>query len=98
MPNRVATLSVPKEAMRNLDDIRRELDELAERRTRLWKELSAGADAEKSAEVAALNARIEALWNEARVTRNRLRFGDPDAIIARARADERLEREYAKVA
>jgi len=30
--------------------------------------------------------------------RNRLRFGDPTAIIARARADERLEREYARVA
>jgi hypothetical protein len=84
--------------MRTLAEIQHELDALTERRTALWRELSAGANEEKSAEVALLNERIEALWAEGRLLRNRLRFGDPTAIIARARAEERLEREYAKVA
>ena len=83
---------------RTLRDIQAEIDAAAERRTALWKELSEGRDAEKAAEVERLNERIEALWNEARAARTRARFGSPDAIIARARAEERLEREYAKVA
>lgn len=84
--------------MRTLTEIKQELDALTERRTVLWRELSAGADEDKSAEVARLNEAIETLWNEARLVRNRLRFGDPTAIIRRARAEERLERDYAKVA
>jgi hypothetical protein len=84
--------------MRALNDIKLELEALTERRAKLWKELSAGASESKSAEIAELNARIEELWHEGRVVRSRLRFGDPGAIIARARAEERLEREYAKVA
>lgn len=84
--------------MRTLPEIKRELDALSERRRELWKELSRGADEAKSAEVARLNARIEELWHEARVVKSRMRFGDPGAIIARARAEERLEREFAKVA
>lgn len=84
--------------MRSLDDIRRELDEAAERRTALWKELAAGADPEKSAEIARLNELIEELWQEHRTARTRERFGDQREIIRRARADERLERDLAKVA
>lgn len=84
--------------MRTLDDIKQELQELSEQRTRLWKELSFGADEARSEAIAELNARIDDLWEEARVVKSRVRFGDPTAIIARARAEERLEREYAKVA
>ena len=84
--------------MRGLKDIKLELEALAERRAELWKELSTGADMSKSSEIGQLNARIEELWHEARVVKNHLRFGDPNTIIARARAEERLEREYAKVA
>lgn len=84
--------------MRTLDEIKQEIEALSERRTALWRELSAGPSDEKSAEIARLNEAIESLWNEGRIVRNRLRFGDPTAIIARARAEERLEREYARVA
>jgi hypothetical protein len=35
---------------------------------------------------------LEALWAEHRQTRAALRFGDRDHIVARARAEERLER------
>jgi hypothetical protein len=51
-----------------------------------------------AAEVEELTKRIQALWTEARVARTRARFGSPDTIIARARAEERLERDHQKVA
>ena len=83
---------------RTLHEIQRELDHATERRAALWKELSEAHDPEKASEIESLSERIEALWREARVARTRARFGAQEAIIARARADERLEREYAKVA
>jgi hypothetical protein len=84
--------------MRTIEDIKTELDLAMQRRTELWRELSAGADETKSTEVAKLNELIEALWQEARTARTRAQFGDQHSIIARARAEERLERELAKVA
>jgi hypothetical protein len=84
--------------MRTLNEIKQELQEATARRADLWKELGAGADEEKSAEVARLNERIEELWQQARVAANRARFGDQGLIIRRARAEERLERDLAKVA
>ena len=85
--------------MRSLNDIKRELDAAAARRSELWKRLSEiGADEATSTEVAELSERIESLYNEARIVRSRARFGEQEAIIARARAEERLDRELAKVA
>lgn len=82
-----------------LPDIKQELDAATERRSVLWKELAVrGAEPELTEEVARLNERIEALWQEARLAKTRARFGDPNAIIARARAEDRLDRELAKVA
>lgn len=80
---------------RTLHEIKRELDELTERRARLWHELSTAHDPAKGAEARRLGERIEALWNEARAARTRAVFGPQQAIITRARADERLEREIA---
>ena len=84
--------------MRTLADIKRELDQATEHRTALWQELGGGADPQRSAEIARLNALIESLWHEARIARNRVRFGEPTDIVRRARADERLVRDLAKVA
>ena len=85
--------------MRTLNDIKLELDAAAARRAELWKRLSdTGADEAASAEVAELSERIEALFQEARIVKSRARFGEQAAIIARARAEERLDRELAKVA
>jgi hypothetical protein len=85
--------------MRTLNDIKQELDQASARRTELWKQLSeTGPDEAISTEVAALSELIESLFQEARVVRNRTRFGAQEAIIARARAEERLDRELAKVA
>jgi hypothetical protein len=60
--------------------------------------VSRAHDEATTAEIDRLSERIEALWTEARIARTRARFGSPDAILSRARAEERLEREYAKVA
>jgi len=81
--------------MTTLENIHREIDELSERRIELWHELSEGHDAVLKAEVHALEERLEELWQEQRQLRAQLRWGDRQKIIARARAEERLERHAA---
>ena len=79
--------------MRTISEIRRELDEASERRADAWEELSQGVNPQKSAEAAALSKRIEELWAELRGAQVRARFGPAETIIARARAEDRLDRE-----
>src|SRR3972149_6621726 len=62
---------------KTLREIQQELDEATERRAALWRQLAEDADAEKSAEVARLNERIEGLWSEARGARARARRRAP---------------------
>ena len=81
--------------MRTLEEIHREIDELSEHRVELWHELSEGSDPDVRAEVKNLDERLEALWDEHRQLRATLRWGERDRIIARARAEERLERHAA---
>ena len=81
--------------MSTLESIHREIDELSERRVELWHELSEGHDGEVQAEVRRLEERLEELWDEQRALRAELRWGDRQKIIARARAEERLERHAA---
>jgi len=81
--------------MRTFESIHHEIDELSDRRTELWHELSEGHDAELQAEVHRVEERLEELWNEQRALRAELRWGDRQKIIARARAEERLERHAA---
>lgn len=80
---------------RSLESIHREIEELSERRVELWHELSEGHDAELKAEVKRVEEQLEALWDEHRQLRAQLRWGDRQKIIARARAEERLERHAA---
>jgi hypothetical protein len=70
-----------------------ELDRAIARRGELWHELAAGVDPAKSAEAAELSKKIDDLWAEDRALRAHARWGDADVIRARARAEERLERE-----
>ena len=81
--------------MRTLESIHREIDELSERRVELWHELSEGHDAALKAQVKQVEEQLEALWDEHRQLRAQLRWGDRQKIIARARAEERLERHAA---
>jgi hypothetical protein len=75
-----------------INDIHAEIERASVRRRELWRLLSEGHDPELGAELKALDARLEALWDEHRETRARLRFGDHDEIVRRARIEERLER------
>jgi hypothetical protein len=79
--------------MRTMRDIRDELDRAVERRAELWHELGEGVDPAKSAEAAELSDRIDELWAEARALKAFSTFGPSDVIRARARAEERLERD-----
>jgi hypothetical protein len=78
--------------MRNIDEIRNELDRATERRSELFHLLSTGHDAELSAELHELEERISSLWDEHRTLRAQQRFGDREEIIKRARHEERLAR------
>ena len=80
---------------RTLESIHREIEELSERRVELWHELSEGHDAALKAQVKEVEEQLEALWDEHRQLRATLRWGDRQKIIARARAEERLERHAA---
>jgi hypothetical protein len=44
------------------------------------------------AEIHGIDAQLDRLWDEHRALRARLRFGDRESIVARARVEERLER------
>ena len=81
--------------MRNLQEIHREIDELSEQRVELRRRLSEGIDPSVREELHRLDERLEELWDEHRRLRAELRWGDRQHIIARARAEERLERHAA---
>jgi len=81
-----------KEGMRSIDDIRTEIERLTERRSELLHALNDGHDPALVAEHQELEERIQQLWAEQRQERARLRFGERDSIIQRARQEERLER------
>jgi hypothetical protein len=76
----------------DLEQIHDEIDRTSERRTALYRLLSEGHDPEVAAELKRLDAHLDELWNEHRAFRARLRFGDPESIVKRARLEERLER------
>ena len=44
------------------------------------------------AEIKEIDDRLQALWDEHRAERARIRFGEREEIVRRARAEERLER------
>lgn len=78
--------------MHPLDEIRAEIERLTERRAGLLHALTEAHNAALVAEHKALEEDIAELWARHRQERARLRFGERDQIIQRARAEERLER------
>jgi hypothetical protein len=75
-----------------LNDIRTEIERLTEQRAELFHRLSEAHEPALAAEHKALDERIAQLWEQHRIERARLRFGERDEIIHRARAEERLDR------
>jgi hypothetical protein len=78
--------------MRTIEQIHADIERANEDRHELWHHLSESYDPQIVADIKALDERLETLWAEHRQTRATLRFGDRDHIVARARAEERLER------
>ena len=78
--------------MRTPEAIHQEIEILSEERSELWHRLSAEYDPAIREEIRGLDAKLDALWDEIRAFRARVRFGDRDKIVARARVEERLER------
>jgi hypothetical protein len=85
-------MTVVTKDMRSLDEIKVAIEELTERRAELLHALTEAHDAALVAEHHALDEQLAALWDEQRAARAQLRFGERDAIIRRARTEERLER------
>jgi hypothetical protein len=78
--------------MRNLEDIREEIDRLSDRRAEVLHELSEGHDATLAEEHQQLDEQLAELWDEQRAVKATIRFGDREVIIQRARHEERLSR------
>jgi hypothetical protein len=72
--------------------IHAEIERLSEERAELWHRLSAQYDPEIKEEIRRLDTELGNLWDDHRALRARMRFGDRDKIVARARVEERLER------
>ena len=78
--------------MTRLLEIKKEIQRLSDQRREVLHALSEGHDSALVAERQELDERLAALWDEYRAERARVRFGERDIIIARARHEERLER------
>jgi len=89
--NEHASVSVEK-SVNTLEDIKVEIERATDRRAELLHVLAEGHDPVVAAEHAQVEEEIARLWDEYREARVRGRFGDRDAIIKRARLEERLER------
>lgn len=78
--------------MHIIASIHAEIDRISEQRAELWKRLSLGRNPDLVAEIKALDTKLESLWDAHRAERARIRFGERENIVKRARAEERLER------
>ena len=78
--------------MTQIDQIKSEIERVSERRGELWHTHSQGHDQATSAELKRLDEKLKELWDEHRALRARIRFGERDIIIKRARTEERLMR------
>jgi len=78
--------------MRTITDIHAEIERLSEQRTELWNLLSRGRNEAVVHEIKQIDEQLQGLWDEHRAERARIRFGERDEIVRRARQEERLER------
>ena len=78
--------------MPRLLEIKKEIQRLSDRRREILHALSEGHDSALVAERQELDDALARLWDEYRAERARVRFGEREIIIARARHEERLER------
>ena len=74
------------------NQIHTEIERLSEERQELWQQLSDGLDTSVQTQIKELDERLQSLWQSLRIEKARLRFGEREEIVRRARAEERLER------
>ena len=74
------------------NQIHTQIEQLSEERQELWQRLSEGLDSTVKTEIKDLDVRLQELWQALRMEKARLRFGEREEIVRRARAEERLER------
>ena len=74
------------------DQIHTQIEQISEERQELWQQLSGGLDTTVQGQIKDLDTRLQELWQSLRVEKARLRFGEREEIVRRARAEERLER------
>jgi hypothetical protein len=74
------------------DQLHTEIERLSEERQELWQQLSEGLDTSVQTQIKELDERLQTLWQSLRIEKARLRFGEREEIVRRARAEERLER------
>ena len=74
------------------NQIHTEIERISEERQELWQRLSEGLDTDVQGQIRDLDAQLQDLWQSLRVEKARLRFGEREEIVRRARAEERLER------
>jgi hypothetical protein len=75
-----------------ITEIQTEIERLSGQRQELWHRLSGGLDLVVQAEIKEIDAELVDLWEILRTEKARLRFGEREEIVRRARAEERLER------
>jgi hypothetical protein len=78
--------------MRTIPEIQAEIERLSEVRGELWQQLSQGRSQVLVDEIKHIDDQLVTLWDEHRAERARIRFGERDDIVRRARQEERLER------
>lgn len=74
------------------NQIHAEIESLSAERQELWQRLSVGLDPSVKDEIKNIDDRLQELWHSLRLEKARLRFGEREEIVRRARAEERLER------
>jgi hypothetical protein len=85
-------VDVPFQTNVTTNDIHIQIEELSEKRQDLWHRLSSGLDPAVATEIKEIDAQLDDLWESLRHEKARLRFGEREEIVRRARAEERLER------
>ena len=80
------------DSMTRLLEIKKEIQRLSDERREILHALSEGHDSALVAQRQEIDERLAELWDDYRAERARVRFGERDLIIARARHEERLER------
>jgi septation ring formation regulator EzrA len=78
--------------MNTIPEIHAEIERLSEQRTELYTELSRGRSETVRQEIKTIDERLQTLWDAQRAERARIRFGERDEIVRRARAEDRLDR------